>query len=1000
MNEQELELQRLTKRLEDEKDQLSSRIRKRIYQKIGKLKKQIAENPSPIPPLVSPKTDQKADTKSKKHALAHEEREESENKRKKIEKGPPSLKEELLREINQPPSTHLSTSQSTAASSKPTYTKKEQKTIIHLLNRELKDCAIKKQLNKAKKAFRQHCAKGLTVDIHTYSNLLNVYIRCQDIHGAKALFETIPSPNLVTYTILLRGFCESGMMAEAKQLFFEHMIPTKQWNIRSLNTFLRGCLRTGFIETAIEAFQRYQSKHRQITEMKVEETEETANDDADDVESEDDDEEEDEDDQLQQSACYESMVSLLTRSGRLHQALDLLKQYLDFTSSLPNQRGNFLITNASLTSIIAKFYTMFGFFTEARRFLLLTEEILARKEVGMGFQPTHNPLTPAPSDDPNHQKSVQLFQKFQKKEIQGLVEQCEEYISRVSSANNNSLTNEEEKKQMRLSILIYYYLLQQVIYIGFHPSNCDNEVADEGDESMEEVFYEHLTAAITNKFGFAGLKVEQLLLKGLKKGVREAIGGGGELVESLRQRMAHVFKTKSPEQSSQSTLVESQTETLTAPTYEIDLAELFSRSKSLIDNSQCNTEANDANKTEVKGYEQTLEEYYKFLDQKQEEADVERDVLIAGVNKKVKKTKKDVKSVPVCLEIGSGNGDWIVAQAAADRQLVEIEEIIEEDAEEDGGDVAEEVIEEKKKVTLSTLQKEKEKEKEKRRIAQNKNKDKNKKGVKGGQRTRKKKVWQVKANWIALELRYDRCSNILTNHFLDLALLSSYHQQQMQLPSLSSEKEEQDVTSLQLLAQSQSLPPNNLSIFSGDAKTVLQNYLPNSSISHIFINYPQPPERITAGMHGKDQGKHLYTPEVLARMIEILDEDVGKLTILSDNLLYIQLLANNLLQIAEQTVTMARKQRRGGQREFDAFVMMSSEQLEEMENVRKVQEILPIVSLATSSGTSTQPSIIIYRGDPSDECGHHVNVSSYFDRMWTLGQKKRRWFLHLTKTQV
>ena len=45
-------------------------------------------------------------------------------------------------------------------------------------------------------------------------------------------------------------------------------------------------------------------------------------------------------------------------------------------------------------------------------------------------------------------------------------------------------------------------------------------------------------------------------------------------------------------------------------------------------------------------------------------------------------------------------------------------------------------------------------------------------------------------------------------------------------------------------------------------------------------------------------------------------------------------------------------------------------------------------------------SVDVWRGEPGLEAGHVARASSYFDRMWDLGQKKRRWFLYVRKVEV
>jgi hypothetical protein len=56
--------------------------------------------------------------------------------------------------------------------------------------------------------------------------------------------------------------------------------------------------------------------------------------------------------------------------------------------------------------------------------------------------------------------------------------------------------------------------------------------------------------------------------------------------------------------------------------------------------------------------------------------------------------------------------------------------------------------------------------------------------------------------------------------------------------------------------------------------------------------------------------------------------------------------------------------------------------------------------LLAAHNTPLESTIDVWRGEPGPEVGHIAAASSYFDRMWDLGQKKRRWILYLRKALV
>ncbi len=66
--------------------------------------------------------------------------------------------------------------------------KSHNKAKIMLLNKDLSDFCKKKQLKSAIKRFNQAVRKGLKPDIHSYSNLMNCYVRCGQVAGAMASY--------------------------------------------------------------------------------------------------------------------------------------------------------------------------------------------------------------------------------------------------------------------------------------------------------------------------------------------------------------------------------------------------------------------------------------------------------------------------------------------------------------------------------------------------------------------------------------------------------------------------------------------------------------------------------------------------------------------------------------------------------------------------------------------------------------------------------------------
>ena len=179
-----------------------------------------------------------------------------------------------------------------------------------------------------------------------------------------------------------------------------------------------------------------------------------------------------------------------------------------------------------------------------------------------------------------------------------------------------------------------------------------------------------------------------------------------------------------------------------------------------------------------------------------------------------------------------------------------------------------------------------------------------------------------KANWVAIELRADRAYKIYSRAVLERCV-------------------------------------SNMAILCGEAESILAR-VENSSVSQIFINHPEPPER--SGEH-KGEGKHLLTLTFFHSLRRVLRPKVESLvTIVTDNLAY-----------AIQLAAIVGKDPR------HSFI---SKQLK-----ANKERILH----------SNVDGVLIWSGAVGRKGGHiSSGVSSYFDRLWENGQKKKRWFICLT----
>jgi pentatricopeptide repeat protein len=164
-------------------------------------------------------------------------------------------------------------------------TRKQKKLKRRIINNELADCAKRKTYKVAYKRFiyalnhgkyrivyfmSSHliyiptslmCLHyiGIVPDVHTLTNMINVCVRCGEIRKAVKFYNIMISsdicPNIVTYTTLLRGYADSGDFDGTVALLGIMQQNDVAVNDRTLNTVLRGFVHTGEVENIFKIFQ-------------------------------------------------------------------------------------------------------------------------------------------------------------------------------------------------------------------------------------------------------------------------------------------------------------------------------------------------------------------------------------------------------------------------------------------------------------------------------------------------------------------------------------------------------------------------------------------------------------------------------------------------------------------------------------------------------------------------------------------------------------------------
>ena len=368
----------------------------------------------------------------------------------------------------------------------------------------------------------------------------------------------------------------------------------------------------------------------------------------------------------------------------------------------------------------------------------------------------------------------------------------------------------------------------------------------------------------------------------------------------------------------------------------------------------------------------------------------------------------------------------------------------------------------------------------------------------------KSDVCVPRALWLALELRCDRVYHTVCRSILENIVQHSQHTKSSSqyIPENTQINQNNNVTYVPSYGGL-----SNLAIIGGDASDILPNRIAPSSITSVYVNHPEPPER-TGGV-GDSEGQHLLTQEFFSEIYRILIP-TGTCTIVTDNLPYAKSLLQGLAKSNNSKNLMKNNEKQSDDKAINCFqsvkidsnndnkIILEEEIIsgvnsalktdsksaktlsnksnnqknkknkgkkqnssdtesenddndddeeddngDQTDNFKYVNDEDSIISLdnvpllkkekngANGQGlknekNSTQkaaenkiisPSITesevqvlqLWRGDSAEvenndnnnqnrKDGDSVHASSYFDRMWERGQKKRRWFMILKKS--
>lgn len=226
-------------------------------------------------------------------------------------------------------------------------TAREREKLVRRLNSEISKLGENRHLGQAVQVFRRLIDLGLDPTIVSYTALLNAYVRACETGKALEIFHSIvePSsnricwytakkslrPNIVTYTTMIKGLCNDGQLVRAWEILWnllrslclpprvdgrnsgKEKIPndddTITWgiqsiipNVRCMNTYLRGCVRTGDVLSAWVLFKlcRVIQEHQASKGLNI---------------------------QLIDGISGSLLIKLLAHAQKLNRALDVIKYF-------------------------------------------------------------------------------------------------------------------------------------------------------------------------------------------------------------------------------------------------------------------------------------------------------------------------------------------------------------------------------------------------------------------------------------------------------------------------------------------------------------------------------------------------------------------------------------------------------------------------------------------------------------------------------------------------
>ncbi|WCJ24991.1 Pentatricopeptide repeat (PPR) superfamily protein [Euphorbia peplus] len=126
----------------------------------------------------------------------------------------------------------------------------------HVLPSLIKACA---GLSLLKTGKQLHCfisVSGFSSESRVLSSLMFFYLKCNRIKDAHKVFDSLPQPDVVSYSALLAAYAKRGCVKETRQLLSRRLNEGLEMNLVSWNGMISGFNHCGYHQEAVVMFQR------------------------------------------------------------------------------------------------------------------------------------------------------------------------------------------------------------------------------------------------------------------------------------------------------------------------------------------------------------------------------------------------------------------------------------------------------------------------------------------------------------------------------------------------------------------------------------------------------------------------------------------------------------------------------------------------------------------------------------------------------------------------